>query len=490
MTKRRPGRSAEPTGRDLLSLEHSPIFSHGPWQIGLLWPNSYETGVSSLGYLWAYDTFNVNGFSSAERYFCAPPTFNGSAQPISLERGTPLSHCDLILVSISYELDLLNLVRMLDAAGIEPLAAHRDSTAPPILIGGPLTRANARALVPFADAVICGDGGPASAVVTEALRKLDPAAAEPPKDALLEALGALPGCGTESSPDPVAEVEPAAALPVVSPLWTPRSALGDLLLFEVSRGCPKDCTFCIGRKDNAPLRMAGAAQVIEAIPEDAPGVGLIGAAVGFYPPLGDLLEWAATNGKRAGVSSMRADRLDKEMVRLLKNTGSEVITVAADGPSERLRTAIGKDITETDLLAAAAHAREEKMNALKVYVMIGLPGETDDDIVELADLANRLNRLLPTILSLSIFVPKRGTPLEQEPFTPAATTSKRLKLLRRHLSGGVRVGRVSPREAALQYLVSHMTPQDGPAIIDIARQGGSFGDWRKVFGNRLTGLLK
>lgn len=230
--------------------------------------------------------------------------------------------------------------------------------------------------------------------------------------------------------------------------------------------------------------------MIDAIPEDAPGIGLIGAAVGFYPPLGELLEWSAANGKRAGVSSMRADRLDAEMVRLLKASGTEVMTVAADGPSERMRTAIGKDVTAADLAGAAGLARKQKMNALKVYVMLGLPGETDEDIVELATLGNELNRLLPTILSLSIFVPKRGTPLEQEPFTPVATSSKRLKLLRRHLSGGVRLGRVSPREAALQYLVSHMTSSDGPAIVDVARTNGSFADWRKVLGSRLSSLLK
>ena len=87
-------------------------------------------------------------------------------------------------------------------------------------------------------------------------------------------------------------------------------------------------------------------------------------------------------------------------------------------------------------------------------------------------------------------MPKRGTPLESTPFTPSAVTSHRLKLLRRHLSGGVRVGQVSPREAALQYLVSHMTPSDGPAVVEVARKGGAFADWRKVFGSRLTGLLK
>jgi len=231
--------------------------------------------------------------------------------------------------------------------------------------------------------------------------------------------------------------------------------------------------------------MAQTQAVLERIPEGAPGIGLIGAALAFHKGLGELLEWAASSGRKAGVSSLRAERVDRECVELLKRTGSEVLTVALDGPSERVRAAIWKDVGEEDLVMCATLAREAGLHALKVYVMIGMPGEERCDVLELAALANRLNRILPVVLSVAVFVPKCGTPLESARFGPMARVSEHLQLLRRECSGGVRIGSVSPREAAIQCLVDHAGPEDGPKLVEVARRGASFSDYRSVFKDRM-----
>jgi radical SAM superfamily enzyme YgiQ (UPF0313 family) len=263
-----------------------------------------------------------------------------------------------------------------------------------------------------------------------------------------------------------------------------------MTLVEVSRGCPKGCTFCLGRRDNAPLRMASADQVLAAVPPDTPGLGLIGAAISFHPELKRMLEWAARNGKRAGVSSLRADRLDRETVDLLKACGSEVLTVAADAASERLRAAVLKDVTEEDVIRAASMARQAGLHALKLYMMIGLPGEDDEDVAELAGLLNRLNAMVPVVLSLAVFVPKKRTPLAQAAFGPADEAARRIALLKKRCSGGIRFGNVSPRQAALECLLSHATVEDGALIAQAARDGADLAAMRKAFGVRLDRLLR
>jgi radical SAM superfamily enzyme YgiQ (UPF0313 family) len=182
------------------------------------------------------------------------------------------------------------------------------------------------------------------------------------------------------------------------------------------------------------------------------------------------------------VSSLRADRLDAETVGLLAKTGCEVLTVAADGGSERLRQEIGKEVTEADLVRCAELARDAGMNALKVYAMVGLPGETEEDIRELALLANRLHRIRPVVLSLAVFVPKRFTPLAGAEFGPVGAVAERLRLLRRGCSGGVRLGRVSAREAAVEHWLSHATAADAEKIIAVARTPARVQDWGRVIG--------
>lgn len=470
----------------LLAAEHPTVHVGAPYSAGLVWPNSYATGMASLGFLWAYEQLNRPGIVCCERYFADPALLVPGRLPSSLESGMALAACDVIAVSISYELDIANLVRLLVDSDIQPLREHRDDDDPLLIIGGPLTRSNYQPLLAIADVVVAGDGEPAMAALVESVGR-----GCVHKHDLVPALQEVPGVvkGGISSPT-ACHLASADLLPVVAPMVSANASLGDLLLVEVSRGCPKNCTFCLGRQGSAPLRLADMERVLNSLPPWAPGIGIIGAALGFVPGLERLLQWAADNDKRAGISSLRADRVDLEVARLLKQCGSETITVAADGPSQRLRDAISKDVTEADLVACAGHTANAGLNAMKMYVMLGLPGETDDDIVELAGLCNQLNATVPLLLGVSLFVPKRETPLADAPFVPVKELSRRVKLLHRECSGGVRVGRVSPREAALQYLLSHATEADGPAVVQAATAGGSFADYRAAFGPRLKALLR
>jgi len=440
--------------------------------------------MASLGFLWAYDALNVPDIVLCERFFADPPTFPAGRAPVSLERGRALADCDVVAVSISYEPDIVNLVRILAAADIPPLVDERGDDHPFVIIGGPLARANHLPLLAMADAVVLGDG---EAAVQALVHAFDRGCTD--RNSLCAALQGKGGVATKSGGADRCFNAESGVLPVVSRVVTPNSSLPGLQLVEVSRGCPKACTFCIGRSDSTPPRQADVDDVLAAIDTRAPGIGIIGAALGFYPGLPRLLEWAARAGRRAGVSSLRAERVNLDVARLLKATGAEVLTVAADGPSERLRRSILKQVTEADLVRCAELARKAGLNAMKVYVMVGLPGERDQDILELATLVNRLNRIIPVVLSQSVFVPKKGTPLAQSRFGPVSTVSSRLNLLRKECSGGVRLGRVSPREAAIQYLISHADSADGEALVRASLAGGKFGDFRREFPDRIKRLL-
>ncbi len=464
--------------RSLLALETSPKFANAPYTVGLVWPNDYATAMSSLGYLWVYDALNVDDLVACERYVASGPCWGPGEVAGSLERNTPLDACDLIAVSISYELDLVNLVHILDDAGIPAARDERCDDHPLVLIGGPLCRSNPLPLQAIGDLVVHGDGEDAIAGLLATLRQ-----GRYRRQELFDALAVLPGVLTGdapgNSPFCMCHNQPDPKLPIVAPVRTPEASLGDLTLVEVSRGCPRSCTFCLGRRDRSPLRLAPTDAVVGAARGETPGLGLIGAALSYFPGLKEVLQVLAAQDKKAGISSLRAEKVDRELLELLLRTGGEVLTVAADGASQRLRDALHKSVSEAAIIHAAELAREVGLNAFKLYTLIGVPGETEEDLDEFVDLVNHLRTLLPVMVSVSIFVPKGGTPLADAPWISPKEGTRRMRYLLRESSGGVRYNQLSPKEAFLQAVVSTATAEDGQALIAAARAGGGFSEFRR-----------
>ena len=468
------------TAADLLGAEIGTIVKHGASAGAVGYPASYRVGASSLGAQFVYKSLNAVPELSCGRFYLESD--GTSARPPSvLESGRPIADMHWLAFSISCEQELLGIVRLLRAAGIAPLTEDRDDTDPPILAGGPLTTVDPRLVAPLVDIVITGSAD-------DLLRPLGAllVAHRDDKRTLLERAAELSPRiyvprlhGTPPTPDS----PPPPPMPAAAAVWSEAAELKNLFLVEATRGCRRRCAFCTMSRDAAgsPCFHAFAVEdILAQIPEDAPGVGLVGAAVTDHPEIESLAAQLVSQGKRVSLSSIRADKLTPRLAQLLKESGLRTLTVAADGASERVRRSVRKGITEGHLLAAAALARETGFAGLKIYSMVGLPEETDDDIAEFSTLLLACAAKVRVSATVQAFVPKPGTPLADAPMAETTVLEKRLALLRKLTRGRVRILPTSPKWSVIDWKLSHGGFQAARAAIAADADGADFAAWKRA----------
>jgi radical SAM superfamily enzyme YgiQ (UPF0313 family) len=224
-----------------------------------------------------------------------------------------------------------------------------------------------------------------------------------------------------------------------------------------------------------------AERILELIPADAARVGLVGAAVSDHPKIADIVEALAARGCEVGLSSLRPDRLNDRLVAALKKAGYRTLTTASDGASQRLRDAMQRKAHERHLVKAAELARAHGMQRLKLYMMVGLPDETDADIDELIEFATGLSTIVPLSLGIAPFVSKRNTPLDGQPFAGIKTVEKRLARLRRGVKGRIELRATSARWAWVEWMLAQGGRPEGRAVLEAWRAGGGFRDYERAF---------
>lgn len=458
--------------------ELGPPFVPGPLRAAVVYPSAYAVGMSSLGFQRITALLREGGVA-AERVFL-PDDPEAHARvglpPVSAETGTPLDRFPVLAVSFAYETELLGLFRMLDLAGIPPLREERGPHHPRILLGGPISMASPAFLAPFVDACLLGE---AEDTVVPGVT----AAFEGEREAFLDTVASLPGGWV---PERHGARLPAAAraserhLPARSAWLAPEAELSSMFLVEGERGCHRACTFCVLRRTtNGGMRLVEAAALEDLIPADAKKVGLVGAAISDHPELPALLGRLVAAGRQVSVSSLRADQLARKpaIARCLRESGARTLTTASDGASERLRRALKKGTTFDHLLAVARQAGALGFDGLKLYQMIGVPGETDDDLAELAREARELAAAArPARLALGVapFAAKRGTPLDGAPFAGVGLVEDRLRGLQSGLRGAAEVRPASARWAWVEHELAQGGPEVGLAMLRAWRSGGTF----------------
>jgi len=437
--------------------------------------------MSSLGYQWIGTRLAEAGFAVERVFLPDTPAEWARARlpPLSMETQTPLGEFPVIALSLAYELELAGLVELLQLAGIPPRRADRGPHHPLVLIGGPLTFSNPLPAAPFADAMVLGE---ADDVVGDAVRILS----EERDPTGIERLpgGYVPARQGEALPA-IARAED-DHLPARSRLRSPDAELHDMFLLEGERGCHRACTFCVMRRStNGGMRLVDPARLLELVPPDAHRVGLVGAAISDHPQLVGLLEALVESGREIGISSLRADRvaLKPDIPRLLRAGGYRTLTVASDAASQRLRRTLAKGTTEAHLLACAEAAHAHGYQVLKVYMMLGVPDETDADVDELIECTRRLAAIHPVALGIAPFVPKRNTPLDGADFAGVEVVEARLARLRAGLRGArAEIRPTSVKWAWVEHRLARAGWEGGEATLAAVGEGGSFGAWRRAFG--------
>jgi radical SAM superfamily enzyme YgiQ (UPF0313 family) len=462
--------------RERLADETGRIAKQAPLTVALCYPSPYHVGMSSLGFQRIYRSIMDASGLACERAIlddeCEEDAARSPEVPVTYESLRPIAELPVLAFSVAYELEIAGMIRMLTAAGIPCRRDRRGERHPLVIAGGPLTFSNPMPLAAIADAIVVGE---ADVRVVTAVR----AALAGSRSLQLDELARIPHVFVPSHHDllPPVGAEDDAVLPASSSIRTPHTELSNMFLIETERGCSRGCSYCVMRRStNGGMRIVPADIVLQTIPSDAHRVGLVGAAVSDHPRIVEILNTLADRGCEVGLSSLRPDRLatHEDFVEALARVGYRTLTTAMDGTSERVRNLLDRRARPQHLLRCAELAKKHGMDRLKLYLMIGTPGETDADIDECVALVSELSRILPIALGVAPFCPKRNTPLASAPFAGIRVIDDRLDRLRRGLRGRADVRATSARWAWVESVLALGGQAEGLAVIDAVEAGGSF----------------
>jgi radical SAM superfamily enzyme YgiQ (UPF0313 family) len=471
--------------RERLADETGRLVKEAPYTVALAYPSPYAAAMSSLGYQRIYRAIMETPGMACERAFlpdAGGDASRGPERPLTYESERPLDAVPVVAVSVAYELELAGLIQLLEAASIPPRRVDRDHRHPFILAGGPLTFSNPLPLAGLVDAIIVGE---AEELTVEVLRELQAIDGPGRRARQLDRLATIPHVFVPTHHGAtLPEVAKAsdAMIPAWAPIRTPHTVLSNMFLIETERGCSRTCTYCVMRRStNGGMRLAPMEKILSLVPSDATRVGLVGAAVSDHPKVAEMVDKLAESGREVGLSSLRPDRLNDALVGALRKAGTKTLTTAMDGPSERLRESLERRARVKHLERCAALARAHGMERLKLYLMVGLPTETDEDIDECARFTTELSKVIPVSLGIAPFCAKRNTPLDGAPFAGIDVVDDRLARLRRGLRGRADVRSTSSKWAWVEYVLAQGGEAEGLAVIDAVHDGGTFAAYKRAF---------
>jgi radical SAM superfamily enzyme YgiQ (UPF0313 family) len=466
--------------RNRLAAEQGTITKDwgGKLPVALIYPNSYFIGMSNLGIQAIYGWLNARNDAVCERVFWELKDA-ADVLPLAMESQRPLTDFAVAAFSLSYELDYFNIVPILKASGIPLFAKDRDETYPLIIAGGPCITTNPMPLAPFFDCLCIGE---AEAILPEMLPVMKDGVSEN-RDDLKKKLATLPGVfvpGYSDKPVTRQWVKNLDDFPVHSVVLTGDTELSNMYLIEVERGCNWGCRFCLVSNCYRPMRFRSVESLLnqaETGLKYRKRLGLMGPAVTDHPQIEELAAKLHDLGAELSVSSLRIKPLSPVVLGEVIEGGTNTVALAPEAGSQRLRDVIGKRINENDILKAVEKVAAQGIKQLKLYFMIGLPEETNDDIEAIALLVTKCKGIFDKhqswsriTLTIAPFVPKASTPFQREGMAELDTLKSRLALLKSKLPAkGISVKNESLEWSEVQAVLSRGDERLAAVLTDTER---------------------
>lgn len=481
---------------------------HAGQKVAIVYPNTYFVGMSNLGLHIIYEEINLRNDSVCERIFLPEKkeleAYDKTKTPLmSVETQRPMHQFDVVAFDVTFEMDYFHIPLMLRHGRVPIMGKDRTEFDPIVIAGGPCATFNPEPFADFIDAFIIGEGEGIVSRVLDIIR--DGKMEGLDRNAILRQLANISGVYVPSLYVPIysddgefkgyhiAEGAPktikrhfemltSGGETVVATNYT---EFGAMYIIEVARGCGRHCRFCMAGYCFRVPRVRPLEILKEGVDRAeklGKKVGLMGAAISDYPEVDELVTYIRSKDMRYSCASLRADSLTQAVVDGLADSGQKTITIAPETGSERLRRVINKGISEEHLQNAATLSAKSGIQHMRLYIMIGLPTETDEDIEAIVGLAERTQAHMAEVgckgrltLSINPFIPKPFTPFQWMAMDNQKTVEKKLQYIKKALQKNRRIEVLveSPKEAYIQGVLARGDRRLGAVLAACAADRGS-----------------
>lgn len=481
---------------------------HAGQKVAIVYPNTYFVGMSNLGLHIIYEEINLRNDSVCERIFLPEKkeleAYDKTKTPLmSVETQRPMHQFDVVAFDVTFEMDYFHIPLMLRHGRVPIMGKDRTEFDPMVIAGGPCATFNPEPFADFIDAFIIGEGEGIVSRVLDIIR--DGKMEGLDRHAILRQLANISGVYVPSLYVPIysddgefkgyhiAEGAPttikrhfemltSGGETVVATNYT---EFGAMYIIEVARGCGRHCRFCMAGYCFRVPRVRPLEILKEGVDRAeklGKKVGLMGAAISDYPEVDELVTYIRSKDMRYSCASLRADSLTQAVVDGLADSGQKTITIAPETGSERLRRVINKGISEEHLQNAATLSAKSGIQHMRLYIMIGLPTETDEDIEAIVGLAERTQAHMAEVgckgrltLSINPFIPKPFTPFQWMAMDHQKTVEKKLQYIKKALQKNRRIEVLveSPKEAYIQGVLARGDRRLGAVLAACAADRGS-----------------